>query len=246
MNAERRRLQQLVRLARQLVALRRLLADRQQPDARRLDAEGDARVHGCPSPRTAAGAAAGTRRWRRRRAAPPAAARVGIVAASAGRSTPGSMPNAPCAAITVAPVCPALNSAAASPRATASAATLIDAPRLAPQRRRRRLVHRHDVGRVDDADAASSRRPAWRRSSASSTSAGPTSATPRSKCRAAASAPSTTCRGAKSPPIASTAIHIMTGGEQVQGSGFWVRELVDGSTVPEPTPNRNLNLSTLP
>jgi hypothetical protein len=26
--------------------------------------------------------------------------------ASAGRSTPGSMPNAPCAAITVAPVCP--------------------------------------------------------------------------------------------------------------------------------------------
>ena len=37
------------------------------------------------------------------------------------------MPNAPWAAITVAPVCPALKSAAASPPATSSAATRIDA-----------------------------------------------------------------------------------------------------------------------
>src|SRR5262245_39069189 len=35
--------------------------------------------------------------------------------------------------------------------------------------------------------------------------AGPTSTTPRSRCRAAASAPSTTFAGAKSPPMASTA-----------------------------------------
>ena len=44
--------------------------------------------------------------------------RVGMVVASAGRSTPGIIPNAPYAAITVAPVWPALNKAAASPRAT--------------------------------------------------------------------------------------------------------------------------------
>ena len=56
--------------------------------------------------------------------------RVGITAASAGRSTPGNIPNALCAAITVAPVCPALKSADASPLTTASAATLIDAPGL--------------------------------------------------------------------------------------------------------------------
>ena len=47
--------------------------------------------------------------------------------------------------MTVAPVCPALNSAAASPAATGSAATRIDAPRLAPQRRRRRLGHRRST-----------------------------------------------------------------------------------------------------
>ena len=53
--------------------------------------------------------------------------------------------------------------------------------------------------------------PGWRLSSASSRAAGPTSVTPRSKCRDAASAPSTTWPGASSPPIASTAIRIMSG-----------------------------------
>jgi hypothetical protein len=38
---------------------------------------------------------------------------VGTVGASAGRSTPAIMPNAACAATTLAPVWPALNSAAA-------------------------------------------------------------------------------------------------------------------------------------
>ena len=50
-----------------------------------------------------------------------------MTVASAGRSTPAIMPNALCAATTVAPVLPALNSAAASPPATAEAATRIEA-----------------------------------------------------------------------------------------------------------------------
>ncbi len=53
--------------------------------------------------------------------------RVGMVVASAGRSTPGNLPNAPTAAITVAPVWPALKSASASPLRTASAANRMDA-----------------------------------------------------------------------------------------------------------------------
>ena len=51
-----------------------------------------------------------------------------VVVASAGRSTPGNMPNAACAACSVAPVLPALNNAAALPSATRSAARRTDAP----------------------------------------------------------------------------------------------------------------------
>ena len=195
MNVQRRRLQQPVRLARQLVAFRLFLADRQQPDARRLDAERHARVDAAHDRelqqmlRPALDAGADVEQHRRRRCASESSA------ASAGRSTPGSMPNAPCAAITVAPVCPALKSAAASPRATSSAATLIDARGL----RRSAAAgdssivdhvgRRRRCGRVDDRrrDAARARRRI--------ASARPTRSTPRSKWRAAARAPSTTCRG---------------------------------------------------
>ena len=64
------------------------------------------------------------------------------------------MPNAPWAAITVAPVWPALNSAAASPRATRFGRDGNRRAWLPAQRRGRRVLHRHDIGRVDDADAA--------------------------------------------------------------------------------------------
>ena len=51
--SHRRRLEQLVRLARQLVALALFFADRQQPDARRLDTRARRARMPTPSPRTA-------------------------------------------------------------------------------------------------------------------------------------------------------------------------------------------------
>ena len=68
--------------------------------------------------------------------------RVGIDGASAGRSTPFSIPNAACAATTDAPVCPALTTAAAARSRTSSVATRIDARGLRRSAERRRLVHR--------------------------------------------------------------------------------------------------------
>ncbi len=76
---------------------------------------------------------------------------VGTVGASAGRSTPGSMPNAACAATTLAPVWPALNSAAASPGRDVLGGDANRRARLAAQRLRRRFDHLDHVGRVDDA-----------------------------------------------------------------------------------------------
>src|ERR1017187_1747817 len=99
-------------------------------------------------------------------------------------------------------------SAAAPPRATVSAATLIDAAGL------RRSAADGDSS-IDTTSGASTIRTrarstsGCRASSASIVADGPTSVTPRSKWRTAANAPSTTWRGAKSPPIASTAIWIM-------------------------------------
>ena len=50
-----------------------------------------------------------------------------MVVAKAGRSTPAIIPKAACAAMTVAPVFPALKTASAFPLATRSIATLIEA-----------------------------------------------------------------------------------------------------------------------
>ena len=130
---------------------------------------------------------------------------VGIVVASAGRSTPRRRPNARCAASIVAPVFPALKSATASPLATMPAATRTAARGL----RRNAAAGDSCMPIVSGASttvtsnlAASS----CRRSSSRSNSRAPTRITPRSRCRAATSAPSTILRGAKSPPVASTAI----------------------------------------
>ena len=104
-----------MRLARQLVALRLFLADRQQPDARALDPERDLRIDRAHHARTAAGAADGIPRSRPRRAAPPIRACVGTVGASAGRSTPGKHAERRMRGDHAAPVWPALTSAAAWP-----------------------------------------------------------------------------------------------------------------------------------
>ena len=85
------RLQQPVRLARQLVALALLFADRQQPDARRSTPSAAAR-RPRPSRRTAAGAAG------RHSTLAPASSSTAMPLpgrnrrASAGRSTPGIIP----------------------------------------------------------------------------------------------------------------------------------------------------------
>ena len=81
-----------------------------------------------------------------------------MIVASAGRSTPGSMPNAPCAAITDAPVWPALNSAAPRRRATASAATgsTRAACAAAPPPRDSAMLDR--LGRVERSRTSSARR----------------------------------------------------------------------------------------
>ena len=77
---------------------------------------------------------------------------MGIVVASAGRSTPAIMPNAAWAAITVAPVCPALNERRRAFAATSSATrTPMNAAYAAG--RRRRFAHLDDIGRIDDLDA---------------------------------------------------------------------------------------------
>ena len=131
-----------MRLARQLVALALLLADRQQTDARRGAGRARRARRRIPSPRTGRDAAAGIRRSRRESSSTAGERRVGMMVASAGRSTPGSSRTRACAAITDAPVWPALNSASARPSRTASAATRIDArglrrsaaPRTPPSR----------------------------------------------------------------------------------------------------------------
>ena len=93
-----------------------------------------------------ADAAAGTPRSRRRRAAWPAAAPRGNRRRQRRTIDAGaSCRSAPCAAITVAPVCPALNSATPRRAPPGPAATLIVAVRLAPQRGGRRLRHVHDL-----------------------------------------------------------------------------------------------------
>ena len=120
---------------------------------------------------------------------------VGIVVASAGRSTPGTMPNAACAESTAAPVCPALTSAAALRPATSSAATLTD------ERGLRRTADEGDSAISITSGASTTPIPSARQSgyalNARSTSAvRPTRSIPASRWRAAATAPSTTTDGA--------------------------------------------------
>ena len=134
--------------------------------------------------------------------------RVGITGASAGRPAPGSMPNAACAASTVAPVLPALKSAPARPDATSSAATRIEASGF----RRSAAAGASDISTTSGASTISipsAGQSPWAASRRSSTPRRPTSARRTSRWRAAATAPSTILDGAWSPPMASMAIVIM-------------------------------------
>jgi hypothetical protein len=117
------------------------------------------------------------------------------------------MPKAVQAAMTVAPVCPALNSAPLSCRATRSTATRIDARGF-----RRSAEAASIMPTTSGASTISSPscgQSACDASACSSSAAGPTSAIRTARWRAAATAPSMMAEGAWSPPIASTAIRIM-------------------------------------
>src|SRR3954451_17322279 len=133
--------------------------------------------------------------------------RLGSTAASAGRSTPETVPITILAAIMAAPVLPAVTMAWARPSWTSSA----------QMRREERRFLRIGVMAGSSMPTTSS---AWtismrpsgdprRRSSASTRARSPTRRIEEPSSRAARKAPSTALCGAKSPPMASTAIGMM-------------------------------------
>src|SRR5919197_330802 len=130
---------------------------------------------------------------------------VGKSAASAGRSTPGSIPMTIFAVAIAAPVLPAETKPSACPSATRRAPTLIELRRL----RRTAVATASSIRMTSGASASStplspSLRQPQRRSSGSTTSRCPTRMTRTPKSRVAANAPSISGCGARSLPIAST------------------------------------------
>ena len=149
-----------------------------------------------PSRRTAAGAAAGTRRSRPASSSTAGPRASGWWSRARGDRRPAAGPSAPYAAITDAPVLPALNRARAWPCATASAATRIDARGL------RRSASAGDSAMPTTSGASITSRASpehvarGARARARGRPRGPTSSKPIGRCRAADSAPSTMGRGA--------------------------------------------------
>ena len=121
-------------------------------DAGRLDAERDARIDAAHDRELQQVRRPAFDAARRHRAGSPAACASESSPPAPDGPTPGSMPNAPCAAITVAPVWPALKSAAASPARHGIGGHLDRRGRLPPERRGGRLGHLDRVVRVDDAE----------------------------------------------------------------------------------------------
>src|SRR5215213_1252861 len=129
----------------------------------------------------------------------------GSIAASAGRSTPGSMPMTIFAVAIAAPVLPAETKPSAWPSATSRAPTRMELLRL----RRTAVatassIEMNSGASTNQMPLSPSLRQPQRRSSLTTTSVWPTSITPTPKSRAAASAPSISGCGARSLPIAST------------------------------------------
>ena len=192
---ERRRLEQPVRLARQLVALGRLLADREQADARRARCRAPTRAYTLPitancsrccGPAFDARADVEQHRRRIRARRNRGGQRRPIRRRAACRTRA-------CAAIDRRARVAGAEQRRGLAARDESAATAIDAPGLRRSAAAGDSFHRDDVRRVDDRARASdltSRMP--RRARPRADPCGPTSMTPRSKCRAAASAPSTT------------------------------------------------------
>ena len=203
------RLQQAVRLAGQVVPLGLFLADRQQADARTLDAERQPRVHGAhhrelhqvpgPARDVRPDVEQHGRRPRASARSPPAPA----------ARRPRACPNAACAAMTVAPVLPGAEQRRRAPGRDLGGRHPDRRPRPLPQRRRRRLAHADRLVGRHHHDVERRRRPDDSASSSRRRSSRPTSDSDTPDSRAASSAPSTMVSGPRSPPIASTAIRII-------------------------------------
>ena len=198
-----------MRLARQLVALRFFLADRQQPDARRLDAERHARVHAAHHRelqqmlRPALDAGADVEQHRRT-AARRNRGRERRTIDARQHAERGVRRHHRCAGVAGAEERRGLAASRPGP-----AATLIDAVGLRRSAAVGASCHRDHVVRVDDANARAIesvvRAPAPPRSAIGSRPAprrDRSGASPRAPRRRFA-------RGAASPPIASTAIQII-------------------------------------
>ena len=188
-----------MRLERQLVALLRLLADREQAHLGLGDLEHLLRRRSSPCGRTGAGAPAA-----RRRSRPQSISTDGPVArpGSRPRSPAGRPPAAAGArgstAASIAPVFPAETTASASPSPTARQAATSELSGFERTASAGFSSIAITSRRLDELQAAACRGPAARRGSARSPSA------------AASSAPATISSGARSPPIASTATRTVT------------------------------------
>ncbi len=125
--------------------------------------------------------------------------RVGMMVARAGRLMPGTRPKAAWAAITDAPVCPALKSAAARPCATASAASRIDARglRRSAAAAGSSMPIASGVSRISRGSAPA---PGCRAISRSMTSRSPTSSSPSAGAGRPPAPRPRCCRGRRRPP----------------------------------------------
>ena len=132
---------------------------------------------------------------------------VGNGAARAGRCTDGSVPSTNRATVITAPVLPALTSPLASPRCTRRAATCAELSFFL----RNACVGESLMAITSLAGTTSIERPRclWRANSRLTSAGCPTSRMRVPSSRAARMDPSTSVRGAASPPIASTAIVII-------------------------------------
>src|SRR5579884_542417 len=140
-----------------------------------------------------------------RMTAPPRA--VGNAAASAGRLTDGSVPSVKRATVMTAPVLPALTKASACPSRTRRSPTWTELSRFF----RKACAGASVIVMTSGAGTSSSGRLRcrWRASSWRTASGCPTSSTRTPSSRAAATAPSTSTRGAWSDPIASNTTVVM-------------------------------------
>ena len=155
---EARLLEDAERLLRQLVALALFLADREQADARRVDAEDHLRVEVAHDRELAEVGGLGVDVRADVEQDGVAFARSEATAASAGRLTPSIVPMTLYAEVMAAPVCPAETIAVGLPLGDEVRADADGRVALPAQRRQSVVGHVDDFAGVDDLDARQERR----------------------------------------------------------------------------------------